>query len=108
MKPIKMDEVEEKVLDLAELRSKLHVVTGGKDGNGDWLSGLKNNTAFLVRDKTNLKKSIREYWIKLGTTKTAVILMNNMNEPSLMYPFEPVSFCDQYELVEILTEENDD
>lgn len=108
MKPIKMDEIEEKVLDLAEIRSKLSVVTGGKDGNGDWLSGLKVNTAFLVRDKLNLKKPIREYWIKLGNTKHTVILMNNMNEPSIMYPFEPVSFCEQYDLIEILTEGEDE
>lgn len=107
MKPIKMDE-EEKVLDLTEIRSRLSVVTGGKDGNGDWLSGLKENTAFTVRDKTQPKQSGRKYWIKIGSTKKNIVLMDNMNEPSYMQLFEPVSFCEQYDLDEILTEGNDE
>jgi len=83
----------------------LKLVTGGKElpPNGDWLSLLDVDTVFLVKDKRSPSFALGHFKIldKTEGSKTVFLGSTNPQMPP-MIPVEPVRFCQQYSLHEVI------
>lgn len=81
----------------------LKLVTGGAElpPNGNWLSLLDNDTVFLVKDKKSPSFALGHFKVLDKTDKTVFLGASNPQMPS-MIPVEPIRFCQQYSLHEVV------
>lgn len=99
------------VLDFVE-RKKALQTGGGTPPDGDWLSGMKLGTEFLVRPKTQ-KTWILAKFMQAGVRNGNVLLIPMQGEAVTAQDNEwiwadPVEFCKFWELKGILLEPVDD
>lgn len=91
----------------------LHLVTGGNDGSGDWLSPLPVGTRFLARTK-NLKRGDNPFVLTMyqvawaGDRARQLLVYINMfqdrPDETVVIAVDPARFCTENSKFEILKE----
>jgi len=81
----------------------LRLATGGKEppADGNWLSLLDTGTIFLVQSKRDPTAFALGEFILMAKTSKSVIVMSP-DQPGKRLCFNPVRFCNQYLLWEVL------
>lgn len=83
---------------------ELATITGGKDGEGNWLLGLEEGCVFVCRNKKE-ESPVGEQWHVSIKWKKSVVLYSNFPQRHEIYVLVIADkFSRQNELVEILQE----
>lgn len=103
LKDSKVVQFKPKEIDVMEDVAYLKLATGGKEppADGNWISQLDVGTIFLVQRKNAGAEFALGRFVLVGKTSKTVIVMAP-NNPQIQDCWNPVRFCRQFDLYEIL------
>lgn len=81
------------------------IITGGRDGEGNWLAGLKKGAVFLSTPKSDGGCDLEQWHIKVKWEKSAILYSNFPQQRECFRAVEMLGFSRLNNLVELIREE---
>jgi len=103
MNAILVEDISEKPDNVVDIKPNLHLVTGGKDGDGPWLANLPEGCEFLCRPKPQNVGQRAYVFAHFGIIehrpKSSLLLNLTDRQPVNV---DPIGFCNAMDLWEVI------